>query len=156
MSIAAARFLLLCLCAAALALPVITTSADPGEAVFIEFNAGLLAVRLEKAALSEVLRTVGEQAEVLVTIHGNLGNVQPQVFSGVPLPEGITLLVQNSNADLVMIYNRDGAGHTYLEEIRAYEGNRNNRKSVNRTSVHAPPAIPTPAPPTLPVQPAGH
>jgi hypothetical protein len=141
----ATRFPLLC--AAVLALPAITVSADPGGAVFIDFNAGLLAVRLENAALSDVLRTVGEQAGVRVTIQGNLGNVQPQEFSGIPLPEGIKRLVENSNADLVMIYNRDTVRDRYIQEIRAYEGNRN-----NRTFISAPPHIPTPA---RPVQSAG-
>ena len=127
----ATRFPLLC--AAVLVLPATTASADPGGAVFIEFNAGLLAVRLENAALSEVLRTVGEQAGVRVSIQGNLGNVQPQVFWGIPLPEGITLLVQNSNADLVMIYNRDNAGHRYLQR---FERTKETAITVHLLTVH--------------------
>jgi hypothetical protein len=138
------------LCAAVLAFPATTASADQGgSAGLIEINAGLLSVRLEKVALSDVLRTVGEQAGALVSIHGDLGNVQPQVFWSVPLSDGIKRLVQNSNADLVVIYSRDNAGHIYLAEIRAYEGNRN-----HLTSLPANPGICIPAPPPLAV-PAG-
>lgn len=139
------RFLLIC--SAVLAFPVIAASADlDSRGSFIEFNAGLLAVRLEKAALSEVLRTVGEQAGARVSIQGNPGDVQPQVFSGIPLPEGVKRLVENSNADLVMIYNRDKVRDRYLQEIRAYEGNRN-----KGTFPPAPPHNSTPVPAPLPV-----
>ena len=112
---------------------------------FIEVNAGLLSVKLERATLSDVLRTVGEQAGVQVTIQGNLGNVQAQAFQGVPLSDGIKRLVQNSDVDLVMIYNRDAAGQRYLKEIRAYERSRS-----NVTFPLAPPRIPTPPPPSPP------
>jgi nucleotide-binding universal stress UspA family protein len=137
---------ILIFCAAVLALTTTTASADlDGSAGFIQVDAGLLSVKLEKVALCEVLRTVGEQAGVQVSIQGNLGNVQPQVFSGAPLPEGIRRLVENSNADLVMIYSRDDkTGRRYLMEIRAYEGNRNNRTSpsvTTRSLTVAPPPI---------------
>lgn len=122
-------------------------SADQGgSARFIEVNSGLLSVRIEKADLSDVLRTVGEQAGVQVSIQGNLGNVQPQVFRGAPLPEGIERLVQNSNADLVIIYGLDKVGHRYLKEIRAYESNRNNRTSPPATlRMPVPPPLQVPA-----------
>jgi hypothetical protein len=86
--VVATRFVLVW--AAVLAFPTITTSADllDGRAGSIEFNDGLLSVKLENLSLNEVLRTVGEQAGVRVIIQGNLGNVQPQVFSGARLPEG--------------------------------------------------------------------
>lgn len=139
----------LLLCATVLALPSVAASAHLDDSSgFIEVKRGLLSVKLEKVALSDVLRTVGERAGARVSIQGNLGNVQPQVFWGLLLPDGIKRLVQNSNADLVTIYNMDKTGHRYLKEIRAYEGNR------NRTFLPAPVRSTKPVSPQLPVQPA--
>lgn len=124
-------------------------SADQGSSsCFIEVNAGLLSVKIDKADLGEVLRIVGKQAGARVSIQGDLGNVQPQVFWGVPLAEGIKRLVQNSNTDLVVIYDRDEAGYRYLKEVRAYASNR------SPTSIPSTRRSPTPAPPPL-VVPAG-
>lgn len=64
------------LCAALLAFSATTASADQGGSVgLIEVNAGLISVKLEKGALSDVLRAVGEQAGARVSIQGNLGTV---------------------------------------------------------------------------------
>lgn len=136
----AARFLLLCV--AVLTFPPIAASFDSDRDGFIRVDAGLLSVTLEKAALRDVLHALGEQTGARVSIQGNLGNVQSQVFSGIPLDDGIKRLVQNCSADLVMIYNRDKAGYRYLAEIRAYEGNRNSRTSLSHSPTSVPPPLP--------------
>jgi hypothetical protein len=78
---------------------------------------------------SAVLRNLGKETGAKVTIRGELGNVQQQEFLNLPIPEGISRLAQNSNADLMVLYILDKEGNRYPREIWGFERNHIVRQS---------------------------
>jgi hypothetical protein len=94
---------------------------SPAPPLRVKVNGGLLSVDARDAPLADVLRAVGEQTGIQVTIHSGGATRVTESFAGVRVDEGIQRLA--GGYDVVLIYapTRDGAGRGRLVEVRVYE-----------------------------------
>ena len=67
---------------------------DPSRAHDVRVNGGDVTVDVHDAPLAQVLRAIGEQAGIEVTIFGDLSTPVTQDFAAVPLEEGIRRLTR--------------------------------------------------------------
>jgi len=79
-------------------IPANETSAPP---VRVEVSGGLLSVEARAAPLADVLRAVGEQTGIRVTIHSGGATRVTESFAGVRVDEGIQRLA--GGYDVVLI-----------------------------------------------------
>jgi hypothetical protein len=70
---------------------------------------GLLQLDVRNAPLADVLRVIGEQAGLSVTVRGDINTVVTESFIGVPLDEGITRLVRGHSFALFYAPSPDEA-----------------------------------------------
>jgi hypothetical protein len=65
---------------------------NPATRLHVEVDRGTLAVHVRNAPLAQVLRALGEQAGIQVTVSGDVSSPVTHSFAGVPLEEGIRRL----------------------------------------------------------------
>jgi hypothetical protein len=89
------------------------------ETLRVEVVGQALSVEVGDVALREVLREVARQAGFEVETWGDLGQVPPERFEGVPLDEGVRRLVGDNRVNLIMRYEVDEAGDRRLVQVTA-------------------------------------
>ena len=125
------------------------------EALRIDVVGQTLSAEIGDAGLGEVLREVGRQAGFGVEIYGDLGQVRPQKFQGVPLEEGIRRLVGDNRVNLMMRYEVDEAGERQLVEVTARAAGEVPAELLEQRRMRAELArirVPPPPPPPPPMQ----
>lgn len=98
--------------------------ATPSAPLTVKVDQGLVSVDVRDALLADVLRAVGEQAAVEVTIHSGGETHVTQSFADIGLEEAIQRLAQGH--DVVLIYGspKGPTGHGRLVAIRVYEASK--------------------------------
>jgi hypothetical protein len=85
----------------------------------IEVVDGALSVEVGAAPFDQILKNIGDQAGVRISVRGDLGEVRPQAFENLPLEEGVRRLVGDNRINLIMLYEADETGGRRLAEVRA-------------------------------------
>ena len=123
-----------------------TDQAAPESAIQLSIHGGLLSLNVRDAALADLLRLIGDQASLRVTIQGTVNTIVTDSFTGLSLEEGIKRLGRGNG--LVLIYAPAGgaSGTDGLTDVWVYEATPGNREQI-----HAAATKQVPAPANAPV-----
>lgn len=94
---------------------------SPAPPLRVYVEGGLLSVDARDAPLADVLRAVGEQTGIQVTIHSGGATRVTESFAGVGVDEGIQRLAGGYDVVLIYAAGRNGARRGRLVEVRVYE-----------------------------------
>ena len=102
---------------------LIADRASAGTSCLLQVTAerGLLTVDALGAPLNEVLRAIGQQAGLRVSVDGDLNDPVTQSFRQLPLGEGIRRLTRGHSLSLVYASDR-GLGAPALTAVHVYTG----------------------------------
>ena len=128
--------------------------AEPSPAtVKLRFDQQTLAAEVGAAPLAQVLRAVAEETDMEIEIRGELGEVRPQAFEGVPLEEAMRRLVGDNRVNLIMRYEVDAAGGRRVVSVTVraagevpadFLEQRRMRAELSRVRIPPPPPPPPP------------
>ncbi len=94
---------------------------SPGPALGVKVEQGFMSVNVREMSLIDVLRAVGEQAAIRVTIQKGSTDPVTQSFAGLSLDEGIRRLAQGYSVVLIYAATGDRAEGGRLAEVRVYK-----------------------------------
>lgn len=92
--------------------------AEPGREVVV--RRGLLSVDLREAPLAEVLRSIGEQSGLRVTVADEVSAQVTETFTNVPLEQGIRRLARWHSLVAIYVASERAGGVPELAELRVY------------------------------------
>jgi hypothetical protein len=128
--------------------------AEEAQTMRVEVVDGALSVELAEVPLDLVLKSIGDQAGVRISVRGDLGDAQPQAFENLPLDEGVRRLVGDNRVNLIMRYEVSEMGVRRLAEVHARAAGgvpptvlemRRMRTELSRVRPPPPPPPPPPA-----------
>lgn len=93
----------------------------PDSAIQMTIHQGLLTVNVRDVSLTDLLRVIGKQAGLPVTIYGALNTSVTDSFADVPLDHGIKRLVRGEGLVLIYTVSAEAPGTSVLTEAWVYE-----------------------------------
>ena len=105
----------LCLC---LGSPV--AAAEIPGTIKVDVQQGLLTVDIRNASLAEVLRVIGDRAEIQVIIKGDVSTPAAATFTDVPLDEGVRRLARGYSVVLLYAPAPDDTQRPVLTGVQLY------------------------------------
>src|SRR5512132_2001301 len=81
-----------------------------------------ISAELSQVPIADVLTAIAEQTGAKLIIRGNLGNVRPQAFSGIPLVDALPQLVQPNGVLLQFAPAEDGDGRRLVAILAVAPG----------------------------------
>ncbi|MFQ5828840.1 MAG: HEAT repeat domain-containing protein [Candidatus Methylomirabilia bacterium] len=93
----------------------------PATAIHVVVEDGLLTVDVRDMPLADVLRAIGEEAGLKVSIRGNITTRVTRSFTDIPLEEGIRRLARGHSVALFHSAPQAGAGAAVLTEVWVLE-----------------------------------
>jgi hypothetical protein len=122
--------------------PVSETEKNASPVLDVRVSRGELTVDVRDAPLAEVLRTIGEQAAVGVTLRGELRTPITESFAGVPLEDGIRRLARGHSVVVRYAASADAPGRGILTGVWVIGGSSTPEPSVAAGSTRRDPSAP--------------
>jgi len=103
------------------AISAAASQAVPDPAIHMTIHQGLLTVNVRDVPLTDLLRVIGKQAALRVTIYGALNTSVTDSFADVPLDHGIKRLVRGEGLILIYTASAEAPGTSVLTEVWVYQ-----------------------------------